>query len=160
MKTVWTSVRGNFSTTDRWPALLYCGKTAPCWLNRQLLHPVINFPVLRCQYATAIWSCNQTNRWASLLSALYQPFNDRKHRKLRLKSWSHKTQRWDNTDTDTKHSQVMELKYGREWEPVYQAFLLLPQVQVAPSNPARDETTIHTNCSSSGKTKALRVAVL
>lgn len=35
----------------------------------------------------------------------------------------------------------MELKYGREWEPVYQAFLLLPLVQVAPANPVKNRQT-------------------
>lgn len=33
----------------------------------------------------------------------------------------------------------MELKYDREWEPVYQAFLLVPLVQVAHSNPVRNQ---------------------
>lgn len=41
-------------------------------------------------------------------------------------------------DTQTEHLQVMELKYDREWEPVYQAFLLLPLVQVAPANPVTE----------------------
>lgn len=32
--------------------------------------------------------------------------------------------------------QVMGLKYDREWEPVYQAFLLRPLVQMVQANPA------------------------
>lgn len=42
-----------------------------------------------------------------------------------------------HTQTHTQHFQVMGLKYDREWEPVYQAFLLLPLFQVAPANPER-----------------------
>lgn len=34
----------------------------------------------------------------------------------------------------------MGLKYDREWEPVYQAFLQLPLVLVALANPGTDQT--------------------
>ena len=44
-----------------------------------------------------------------------------------------------HTHAHTQHLQAMKVKYDREWEPVYQAFLLLPLVQVAPSTPVRDQ---------------------
>lgn len=50
-----------------------------------------------------------------------------------------------HTKTHTQHFQVMGLKYDREWEPVYQAFLLLPLFQVAPANPERRWRESHTD---------------
>lgn len=48
-----------------------------------------------------------------------------------------------DTQTHTRNLQVMGLKYDREWEPVYQAFLLLPLVLVALANPGRNRTKSH-----------------
>lgn len=46
-----------------------------------------------------------------------------------------------NGHRHTQYFQVMGLEYDREWEPVYQAFLLLPVVQVALANPGRTKNT-------------------
>ena len=45
--------------------------------------------------------------------------------------------------THTEYFHVTGLKYDREWEPVYQAFLLVPLVQVVLANPGRNEPKTH-----------------
>ena len=124
-----------------------------CYYTAQRLPPAVWTNNLYILYSCIQRSILKRSKWGVsppvlLKLGLKQDGND----VCEISSYSYKRkftdllrQGADDTKTQTDHVQVMELKYDREWEPVYQAFLLLPLVQEAPANPVRDQPKTH-NC--------------